>query len=366
MNVLTLFAKEPIAGEAKTRLARSVGPQHAQDVAAALLTDALELTRRVAERETPSVDVIIAYAPDRPQTRMYFEERAFGLPLRPQGDGDLGERMAGLFAEVFAEGAARVVAIGGDTPTLSAAHVAEAFARLAAADLVLSPAADGGYAMIGLSAPQPSLFQKISWGTADVLSQTISVAREAGLAIELLPMHCDVDTVEDLRSVYGQLDAALAPMTDCGQATFWTLQDLLSRPLLNPPPAEVRHFDEIEPVDCPCGSARRAWVDAADFPATVHRTTISWDSRPHVHRGQTECYVVLDCGPDAAVELDGQRHPVRVGSTVLIRPGCVHRAVGPMEVLILCVPKFDPRDEFESPADVPSGGHALDHGKATG
>jgi mannose-6-phosphate isomerase-like protein (cupin superfamily) len=102
----------------------------------------------------------------------------------------------------------------------------------------------------------------------------------------------------------------------------------------------------LPPQSCPCGIARRAFADRDDFPATVHLTSIDRDAQTHYHQRQTEVYVVIECGEDAAIELDGQSHPVRPGTAVLIPPGVRHRAVGEMEVIIFCTPKFDPQDEF--------------------
>jgi len=111
------------------------------------------------------------------------------------------------------------------------------------------------------------------------------------------------------------------------------------------PRYRIVHFDEIAPVSCPCGQARRAFADEPESPGTVHRTEITADAKAHYHRRLTETYFVLDCGADAQMELDGRRIPVRQGSCILIPPGVVHRAVGPMTVLIAVVPKFDPTDE---------------------
>lgn len=108
----------------------------------------------------------------------------------------------------------------------------------------------------------------------------------------------------------------------------------------------VADFDRIAPVACPCGQARRAFADVADFPGTLHRTEISVDARRHHHKRLTETYTILECGPGAALELDDHRLPVHPGMSVIIRPGVRHRAVGRMTVLILAIPKFDPHDEW--------------------
>ncbi|HWB09469.1 MAG TPA: cupin domain-containing protein [Pirellulales bacterium] len=110
--------------------------------------------------------------------------------------------------------------------------------------------------------------------------------------------------------------------------------------------SEVVDFNEIPGVPCPCGMARRAFADLADFPATVHRTEISHEARTHYHRRLTETYYILECEPAAEMELDGERFAVHPGMAVVIRPGVRHRAVGSMTVLIFVLPKFDPADEW--------------------
>jgi mannose-6-phosphate isomerase-like protein (cupin superfamily) len=109
---------------------------------------------------------------------------------------------------------------------------------------------------------------------------------------------------------------------------------------------QIVRFDDILGVPCPCGNARRAFQDVADYPATVHRTEIHVDARKHYHRRLTETYYILECGPDAAMELDDEVVPVSPGTCVLIPPGVRHRAVGRMTVLIFVLPKFDPADEW--------------------
>jgi len=107
----------------------------------------------------------------------------------------------------------------------------------------------------------------------------------------------------------------------------------------------IVEFDEIPEVTCPCGTSRRAFADVTELPGTIHRTDVTEDAKPHYHRGMTETYFVLQCGPDAQMELDGDLIPVRQGTCVLIPPGVVHRAVGRMTILNIVFPKFDPTDE---------------------
>ena len=109
---------------------------------------------------------------------------------------------------------------------------------------------------------------------------------------------------------------------------------------------DIIDFDELPGIPCPCGTARRAFVEAADFPATLHRTEISADAKTHYHRRLTETYYFLECDDGAQMELDGQLVAVRPGMAIIIRPGVRHRAIGRMKVLIFVLPKFDPEDEW--------------------
>jgi mannose-6-phosphate isomerase-like protein (cupin superfamily) len=109
---------------------------------------------------------------------------------------------------------------------------------------------------------------------------------------------------------------------------------------------EIVDFAEIEGVSCPCGTARRAFGDVADFPGTVHVTEISTDAELHYHKRLTETYYILECGPDAQMQLDDDIISLKPGMCILIRPGVRHRAIGKMKVLIIAVPKFDPADEW--------------------
>ena len=109
---------------------------------------------------------------------------------------------------------------------------------------------------------------------------------------------------------------------------------------------EIVDFAQLPGVPCPCGTARRAFVDVADFPGTVHVTEISCEARRHYHRRLTETYYILECGPDAQMQLDDELIAVHPGLCLLIRPGVRHRAVGRMKVLIVVLPKFDPTDEW--------------------
>jgi len=116
----------------------------------------------------------------------------------PQGSGDLGERMAGAFAESFRTGSRATVIIGSDCPGLSPGVIAAAFTRLTETPVVLGPARDGGYYLIGLSRLMPELFRGIPWGTHRVLADSLAVLQRQGCKPALLDPLEDIDRPEDL------------------------------------------------------------------------------------------------------------------------------------------------------------------------
>jgi mannose-6-phosphate isomerase-like protein (cupin superfamily) len=116
------------------------------------------------------------------------------------------------------------------------------------------------------------------------------------------------------------------------------------------PSAEPRwkivDFESVPGVPCPCGSAKRAFSELDDYPATIHVTQISEDALTHYHKTLTETYYILECGQDAVMQLDDQLIPLRQGMCIMIPPGVRHRAIGKMKILNIVIPKFDPADEF--------------------
>ena len=190
---LLIFARVPALGRVKSRLAAGVG----QPAALAIYHELLAITRTAAEDAEVSTTVWLADTAGPEPTTAEAREWA-KMTTRCQADGDLGERMTAAFAAAFAAGASRVAIIGTDCPGLRADHLTQAFALLAEHDVVLGPATDGGYYLLGLRQPQPELFQNKEWSTATVLSDTVADARRLGRRVALLPELRDVDTAEDL------------------------------------------------------------------------------------------------------------------------------------------------------------------------
>lgn len=199
---LAVMAKAPRPGQVKTRLVPPLTPEGAAALYRAFLLDTFDTVRRV-RGAAPAV----AFAPADAEAA--FTDLAPDLLRLPQGEGDLGARMAGVVDGLIGRGFERVLLIGGDTPTLPTSVLDEAVARLAeGSDLVLGPSDDGGYYLIGLRARQPSLFEGIAWSTETVLAETLRRAARARLSPALLPSWFDVDTAAELPRLKGTLGGA--------------------------------------------------------------------------------------------------------------------------------------------------------------
>ena len=108
---------------------------------------------------------------------------------------------------------------------------------------------------------------------------------------------------------------------------------------------QVVDFEDLPGTPCPCGIAKRAFAEVADYPATIHVTEIKADAELHYNKRLTETYFILECGPEAKMQLDDEIIPLRQGMCVRIPPGVRHRAIGTMKILNILIPKFDPTDE---------------------
>ncbi|RAK69739.1 TIGR04282 family arsenosugar biosynthesis glycosyltransferase [Hymenobacter edaphi] len=188
---LLIFARYPELGKVKTRLAAGLGDEPALDIYRQLL----DLTHAAVAPLPATRTLWLAAAPPPEAAPLWPGTRQ---QLQPAA-ADLGQRMAHAFAAAFAEGARRTVVIGTDCPGLRTDLLATAFRHLHSHDVVLGPADDGGYYLLGLCQPQPALFEGIHWSTGSVLRDTLALAARAGLTVALLPTLHDVDTAEDWR-----------------------------------------------------------------------------------------------------------------------------------------------------------------------
>jgi hypothetical protein len=193
-EVVLIFQKNAILGKVKTRLAAGVGEEQAFNIYIQLLAKTYLVLRDISVSITT-----------------YFSEFIPEKPTYPAGNRmvqvgqDLGERMKNAFAENFELGIEKVVLIGTDCPSLEGKHIIQAFEALDQSDLVLGPAKDGGYYLIGMKRRADFLFEGITWSSELVLSQTLALAAEQGLQTSLLPVLEDIDTLEDWERYCSQI-----------------------------------------------------------------------------------------------------------------------------------------------------------------
>jgi len=197
VDQLTIFTRYPEPGQTKTRLIEALG----EEGAAALQRELTEQTVHTIDQlvKTSTVEPVIYYEGGE----LASMQNWLGLnrSYKKQGAGDLGEKLNQAFADAFSAGAQRVVTIGCDCPGLSKEHIHRAFDALYLKDLVLGPATDGGYYLIGLKRPLDALFDHIPWSTDRVFEVTVSLAQQLCLSFEILEELHDVDRPEDLKHI---------------------------------------------------------------------------------------------------------------------------------------------------------------------
>lgn len=211
MQHVAVLARAPsIVG--KTRLTDRLDPRRATDLRRALLGDTLDSVRQAG------LPVTLFFTPSDAEVE-FAGLVGSGIALRPQGEGDLGARMHQAFSSLFGEGVRQAVLIGSDLPTLPPRIVRDAFSLLArGADAVVGPAADGGYYLLGLTRPEPQLFEAMTWGGPAVLAETEARARQLGLQLARVDEWYDVDVPDDLRRVAQSGEPA--PRTRAWHAAF--------------------------------------------------------------------------------------------------------------------------------------------------
>jgi uncharacterized protein len=185
---LIVFAKAPVLGTVKTRLAADIGAAQALACYQSMLSQTVERLRDGPWQLTLVVTPDASTGSD--------QLWPFGVAREPQGEGDLGQRMLRWLAT--ATPASPVIIVGSDIPGIARTHVEHAVEQLTAADLVVGPATDGGYWLIGARRPVPdTLFQDVRWSTPHALAGTL--ANASGLAVAHAPVLDDLDTVADWR-----------------------------------------------------------------------------------------------------------------------------------------------------------------------
>lgn len=197
-NLLTVFIKNPVAGNVKTRLAASIGDLNALHVYKSLLA----YTREVSLNVNCDRQVWYSSKIDR---RDSWSPKEFTKKLQ-RGD-DLGERMAMAFREGFKDGYEKIVIIGSDCAALTSNHIEKAFNSLDQYDAVLGPSEDGGYYLLGLTIFSEEFFKNIEWSTPAVFDSTKRIFKKHEISCQILEELNDIDTIDDLRQSSLKIEA---------------------------------------------------------------------------------------------------------------------------------------------------------------
>ena len=200
-TALVIFAKAPVPGEVKTRLCPPLTPDEAATLHGSFVLDMLERSKTAVAKLKLPLDRYLACLPS--STLVFFKimEERQSVKLIDQVGDDLGARMQHAFETMFGKGYHRVFIVGTDVPSLPLDHYTQALTLVEKNDLVLGPALDGGYYLIGVKRVVPDLFVGIPWSTERVLEMTKEKATTLGLKTALLPPWRDVDTIEDLQAL---------------------------------------------------------------------------------------------------------------------------------------------------------------------
>lgn len=210
LTQLAVFVRSPEAGRVKTRLIPKLGPRGASELYEAFVEDTLRTCQRIAADQSCSLLMWVAGPVD---STVRSWARRFEAELRPQCDGDLGERLQAAFAFGLS-GHERVVLLGSDAPSLPAPWLSALIRMLDGADMVLGPSRDGGYYGVGAARGTRPSFEAVRWSTRHALSDTLSA--NAGLQVALASPWFDIDEPTDLSLLRAQLslDPKAAPASD--------------------------------------------------------------------------------------------------------------------------------------------------------
>jgi rSAM/selenodomain-associated transferase 1 len=186
MNVVALFLKVPLLGAVKTRLAKSLGDEGALMA----YTNLVEfLLKRVGDSR-----IHIHHTAEDPERMISWLGQGYSY-IAQEGSG-LGERLIHAMVQEFAAGAEKLIFLGGDCPYVGQARLDQAFAALDDHDVVMGPAADGGYYLIGVKQNRTELFEGIDWGSETVCQTTLAICEEQQLSVVFLPEESDVDDLQ--------------------------------------------------------------------------------------------------------------------------------------------------------------------------
>lgn len=211
---VAIICKTPEAGKSKTRLSPPLRPEECAAISACFIGD---LGRTIAALQHPAARPCSVYTPAGSEARLLEILPDFALTL--QGDGDLGARLDKGVRDLLGEGHAGAILISSDSPTLPPAILEAAVEAVLGGDrMVIVPAFDGGYTLIGLSQPHPELFTDMVWSVETVFDLTMRRAQEIGLPAVVLDMWYDVDDAQSYAMLEAELDGQPPPFARPGSA----------------------------------------------------------------------------------------------------------------------------------------------------
>ena len=206
---LIIFVKNPVEGQVKTRVAASVGHAKAVEVYVELLKHTRNVVSEILNRADSRRFRVSIYYGDYVNTADLWDE--LNVQKYLQTGNDLGERMRNAFANELAAGAASVVIVGSDCLELKPTHLEMAFGVLAKTDVVIGPALDGGYYLLGMNQLQSFLFENKPWSQSNLLEITETELTQKNSNYQLLEPLSDIDTWDDyLRATKRNADHALS------------------------------------------------------------------------------------------------------------------------------------------------------------
>lgn len=189
-KLILVFTRNPELGKVKTRLAATIGKQNALKIYVYLLTHTKNCISQVnASKRVLYSEAITLH--DIWDNTLFEKDIQQGI--------DLGARMKNAFEKGFNDGFNKVVIVGSDLPTLESKDIEEAFLLLDKNEVVIGPAEDGGYYLLGLKAISNGIFENKNWGTSTVLSDTL--INLANIKTALIQMKNDIDTIEDIKNI---------------------------------------------------------------------------------------------------------------------------------------------------------------------
>jgi len=200
---IIIFAKQPVPGKVKTRLAADLGNDFAVEF---YKKCAAHIFNEVSELHNFGIDCYLFYGidDDVSEVKTWVDKNFI---FNRQTEGDLGNKMSNAFQKVFADKVSKAIIVGADVPDITTEILLKAFNALEQNDIVISPSHDGGYNFLGLNNFYPDLFQSIKWSTDEVFQKTINKTEELGLNIEIAESLLDIDDKTDFMNWTADLES---------------------------------------------------------------------------------------------------------------------------------------------------------------